>query len=166
MELFRTLIGPDDGQAGIGQMCFRTLILFIFGIICIRIAGRRTFAQASPLDIIVAIVVGSNISRVMIGRAPFWASLAATLLLVLLHRALAMGTLRWNLLSSWVRGSAVDLVVGGVANEKAMFRHAIGHDDLMEGLRMEQVDDLAKVKRATLEAGGKISVIPNDKSGG
>jgi hypothetical protein len=46
----------------------RAVLLFAFGIACIRIAGRRTFAHYSPLDIIVALIVGSNISRVMTGK--------------------------------------------------------------------------------------------------
>jgi hypothetical protein len=54
METFRTLIGPDTGDATVLQLCFRAAILFAFGILCIRIAGRRTFSQITPLDIIVA----------------------------------------------------------------------------------------------------------------
>jgi hypothetical protein len=43
MESVRLVIGPDDGTASIAQNCARAVILFIFGITCIRIAGRRTF---------------------------------------------------------------------------------------------------------------------------
>ena len=82
MEILRTLIGPDGGHADVWQMCVRTLIVFAVGIAYIRIAGRRTFSQAAPLDIVVAIVVGSNLSRSTTGATPFWPSLAATLLLV------------------------------------------------------------------------------------
>lgn len=43
-EMFRQLIGPDEG-ADAGQLCVRAALLLVFGIVCIRIAGRRTFAQ-------------------------------------------------------------------------------------------------------------------------
>lgn len=98
MDMFRLLIGPDNGEATVAQICARAALLFMFGILCIRVAGRRTFSQYSPLDIVVAIVVGSNISRIMTGKAPFVPGLAATFLLVALHRAVAMASLRWNLL--------------------------------------------------------------------
>ncbi|HEX2801138.1 MAG TPA: hypothetical protein VHN73_03640, partial [Phenylobacterium sp.] len=95
MELLRDWIGPDNGDGTTAQLCVRAVIPFVVGIAYIRIAGRRTFSQSAPLDIIIAIVVGSNLSRAMTGKALFWPALAATLLLVVLHRALAMATLRW-----------------------------------------------------------------------
>jgi uncharacterized membrane protein YcaP (DUF421 family) len=160
MEMVRTLIGPDTGDATIAQLCARAVILFAFGILCIRIAGRRTFSQISPLDIIVAIIIGSNISRAMTGKAPFFGGMAATLVVVILHRLLAMATLRWNVLARWIKAGAVVLVRDGVADEAAMARHEIGPSDLAEGLRMEQVERIEDVRLATLESGGKISVVP------
>jgi hypothetical protein len=96
METFRALIGPDNGDATVAQLCARAVILFLFGVLCIRIAGRRTFSSITPLDIIVALIIGSNISRAMTGKAPFFPGLAATLVVVVLHRLLAMATLRWS----------------------------------------------------------------------
>lgn len=78
MSWFRELIGPDQG-ADTQQLCVRAVLLFIFGILCIRIAGRRTFAQYSPLDIIVALIAGSNISRMMTGKADVFPAGSATL---------------------------------------------------------------------------------------
>lgn len=78
MDWLTALIGPDDGTATTWQFCVRALVLLPYGILCIRIAGRRTFSNLTPLDIFVAIVVGSNISRAMTGKAPFLPTLAAT----------------------------------------------------------------------------------------
>ena len=160
MEAFRTLIGPDTGDATVGQLCFRAAILFVFGVLCIRIAGRRTFSQITPLDIIVAIIIGSNISRAMTGKAPFFPGLAATLVVVILHRLLAMATLWSAPLARLLKSAPVVLVREGVADAAAMRRHAISPADLAEALRMEQVEDVTGARLAVLEAGGKISVIP------
>lgn len=159
VETFRLLIGPDDG-ANLGQLCARTVILFVFGIFCIRIAGRRTFAQYSPLDIVVAIVVGSNISRIMIGKTAFFPALAATLALVLLHRLVAMASVRWLFVARLIKQPPTLLIRNGEVQEAGLRRADLSRDDLLEGLRMAQVDDPTTVARATLEAGGKISVIP------
>jgi uncharacterized membrane protein YcaP (DUF421 family) len=159
MEMLRALIGPDNGDATAAQLCARAAILFVVGIAYIRIAGRRTFSHASPLDIIVAIVVGSNLSRAMTGKAPFWPTLAATLLLVVLHRVLAMLTIRWTWLAKLMKCEPVVLVCDGVEDREAMRRHGIGQVDLLEGLRLEQVEASEDVRRATLENSGRISVI-------
>jgi len=162
MEMLRALIGPDNGEASAAQLCVRALILFVVGIVYIRIAGRRTFSHASPLDIVVAIIVGSNLSRAMTGKAPFWPALAATLLLVVLHRVLIMATIRWSWLAKLMKAEPTVLVRDGVEDRKAMLRHGVGETDLLEGLRLEQVETSADVRLATLENSGKISVIRRD----
>ncbi|USQ95251.1 YetF domain-containing protein [Caulobacter sp. RL271] len=53
------------------------------------------------------------------------------------------------------------LVRDGVVDEAALRRHAISQADLAEGLRMEQIERIEEVRLATLEAGGKISVVPS-----
>lgn len=162
MEFFRMIVGPDEG-ADLAQLCVRTVLLFLFGIFCIRVAGRRTFAQYSPLDIIVALIVGSNISRLMMAKAPLVAGLAVTLLLVLLHRVFALVMLRWDLLGRLVKGPPIRVISCGVVDPQALRRANLSDADLLEAIRMEQVANPADVELAMVEAGGKVSVVP--KSG-
>ena len=163
MEIIRALIGPDEGQQTALQLSVRALFLLAFGVLCVRIAGRKTFARASPLDIIVAVVLGSNLSRMMIGNVKFLPSLAATLTLVVASRLLEMATLHWNPLASLLKGRPVVLVRDGVADSKAMHRHGISDADLAEGMRLEQQDKLQDVRLATLEGGGRISIVPKER---
>jgi uncharacterized membrane protein YcaP (DUF421 family) len=160
MHWLEMLVGPDEGTPTTAQFCARALLLFFYGLLCIRIAGRRTFSNLSPLDIIVAIVVGSNISRAMTGKAPFVPALIATLLVVVLHRLVAMATVRSNVLAKFVKGTATVVVREGVIDRDAMRSHQLSDDDLLEGLRMEQTPSVEKVALATVERGGKISVVP------
>lgn len=162
METIRILIGPDE-SAEPWQICIRAIVVFAFGVLCLRVAGRRTFSQATPLDIFIAIVVGSNLSRIMTGKASFFGGLGATLVLVVLHRTLAMATRRWNLLARVLKSAPVPLVQDGKPDRQAMDRHAIGLADLEEGLRLEQVRSCDDVELATLEPSGKISVVRRDR---
>src|SRR4051794_25882684 len=74
MDWLQQLIGPDQGDATWWQLSVRAVILFAVGILYIRLAGRRAFSQATPFDIVVSVIVGSNLSRAMTGKAPFLAS--------------------------------------------------------------------------------------------
>jgi len=163
MSWFRELIGPDQG-ADAQQLCVRAVLLFAFGIVCIRVAGRRTFAQYSPLDIIVALIVGSNISRMMTGKADLIPSGSATLLLVILHRVLAMATMRWGALAWLVKARPVRLVKDGIVDAHALRRANLSEEDLYEAIRMEQAEQPSEVKLAMLEGSGKVSVV-HEKSG-
>ena len=163
MELFRHLIGPDEGYQTMAQLSFRAVLLFILGVIYIRFAGRRTFSQASPLDIIVYLIAGSNISRVMAGKANFFPVMAATLTLVVLHRLLSYATLRRSLFSRLLKSEPVVLVRDGTADKAAMDKHGISDDDLLELLRLKEAETVSDVHLATLERSGKMSVIPRKK---
>lgn len=159
MDYFRMIVGPDEG-ADLAQLCMRTIFLFVFGIFCIRLAGRRTFAQYSPIDIIVALIVGSNISRLMMAKAPLISGMAVTLLLVLLHRAFAVAMLRWDWLGRIVKGPAIRVIVDGRIDPKALMRANLSEADLLEAIRMEQAARPEDVAIAMAEAGGKVSVVP------
>lgn len=161
MELFRQLIGPDQG-ADTQQLCVRAVLLFAFGVLCIRIAGRRTFAQYSPLDIIVALIVGSNISRVMTGKADFFPALSATLVLVVLHRLLAIASMHWGFLPWLIKSRPITVIRDGEIDEAALGRANLSHADLHEAIRLEQAETPADVKLATVEGSGKVSVVPRD----
>lgn len=104
MDIFRALICPDDGYQTMTQLSLRAVAMFAFGIVCIRIAGRRTFSQTVPLDIIVYLSVGSNLSRAITGKANVLPTMAATLALVIFHRLLTYLTLHRNFQSDWIKG--------------------------------------------------------------
>ena len=71
------------------QECARAIVVFLYGLALVRIAGRRMFGKWSALDIVVSIIIGSNLSRIITGNAPFVGTLAATTLLVMFHWVLA-----------------------------------------------------------------------------
>jgi uncharacterized membrane protein YcaP (DUF421 family) len=131
------------------QLSMRAAVMLAFGILCVRIAGRRTFARASPLDIIVNLIVGSNLSRVITGKANVFPTMAATLTLAMLHRLLSYVTLRKNPISSWIKAHPTVLVRAGVSDQRAMARQGISPDDLLEALRLKQVEMIEDVKLAS-----------------
>lgn len=146
------------------NLSVRALVLFAFGIFCVRLSGRRTFSQAAPLDIIVYLIVGSNLSRIMIGGAHVFPSLAATLTLVVLHRLLAYATLRWSVLASWIKARPKVVVCGGAPRLDVLAAEGISEADLLESLRLQGVRAADDVELATLERNGRISVIPRRES--
>ena len=162
METFRLIIGPDDNATAL-QLCARAVVLFAFGILCIRIAGRRTFAQYAPLDIVVALIACSNISRVMTGKAAFFPALGATLVLVSLHRLLGHAALRWGFLSWLVKARPIKIIEDGKVDEQALRRAELSREDMLEAIRLEQVERPEDVAAASVEGSGKVSVVPKKK---
>lgn len=159
---FHALIGPDDGSLTVSQACARATVLFFFGIVCMRITGRRSFSGLSPLDVFIAIVIGSNISRVMIGKVPVVPSLCATVLIALMHRLLALATVQSSALGLFLKGRPKVLVRNGAAIPAALRRHNVSKEDLEEALRLGGLEKVEEAKLVTFERGGKISVIARE----
>lgn len=157
-ELFgaRNALGP-------WQECARAALIFLYGLVLVRVAGRRVFGKWSALDIVVSIVVGSNLSRALTGTAPLGGTLLATTLLMLLHWLLAMGAARWQGFSRFVEGHAVPLVHEGRLDEAERRFHAVSMADLQESLRQSGLERPEQAEKVALEPSGKITVL---KGGG
>src|SRR5947207_3806516 len=100
------LIG-HEGDILWWQMSIRAVLIFIFGLVLIRVFGRRAFGKQNPLDIVVAIIVGSSLSRALTGNAPFIPTLIATAVLVWFFWVLEHAAARWHWLSRLANGDPV-----------------------------------------------------------
>ena len=88
MHVLEVVFGPKNHLLW-WQECCRALLIFAYGLVIVRLAGRRSFSKWAALDIIVSILVGSNLSRALTGSADLWGTLAATTLILALHALLA-----------------------------------------------------------------------------
>ena len=159
MEAFYDLIGQDGGDIAWWQMSARAVLIFFFGLVLVRVAGKRVFGKWTALDIVVSIIIGSNLSRALTGAAPFVETVMATTVLVVLHSALIMAGVRWPALGHLMKGRGVRLIEDGRPDHQAMRKHGIGEHDLEEALHGAGLDDPAGVRAAYLERNGDISVL-------
>lgn len=163
MDVLTTLFGVQQ-HVNIGQQCARAVLLFAYGLLLLRLSGRRTFGHWSALDVILSIIVGSALGRAMTGSAPLVGTMAAAAVLTLLHVLLGRAVSRSAWLARFVEGQPVSLITAGRVDRQACKVHMISSADLTEALRHEGVEpgDLGNVESAVLEPSGKISVIKKD----
>jgi len=86
------------------QECARAVLVFFYGLLLLRLSGRRTFGNFSALDVIVSVIVGSALARAMTGSAPLAGTLAASAVLVALHVLLSKLVARRPRMSHFVEG--------------------------------------------------------------
>jgi uncharacterized membrane protein YcaP (DUF421 family) len=154
------VIGQDRGEIFWWQMVIRGIIIFVYGLILLRIAGLRAFGRHSALDIVLTVLIGSNLSRALTAGAPFCPTMAATAAIVGLYWLSIHVTQRSDLAGWVMKGHPVQLVRDGQVDDTAMKSSGISHLDLHEACREAHVDDLESVQHAILERSGKISIIP------
>jgi hypothetical protein len=65
------LLGSDAQHILWWQMCIRAVFVFLFGLTVLRVFGRKAFGKQCSVNIVLAIVIGSNLSRTLTASAPF-----------------------------------------------------------------------------------------------
>src|ERR1700753_2980440 len=135
MESFLIPVFGVETHLTLWQECARAVLIFVYGLILLRISGRRTFGDWSALDVIISIIIGSALARAMTGSAPLLGTLAAAAVLTGLHVAVAYLVAINKPLSRIVEGTPVDLALNGIIDERARRRSMISTCDIHEALR-------------------------------
>jgi uncharacterized membrane protein YcaP (DUF421 family) len=159
MDALSNLLGRSGEDLTWLQMSARAVVVFVFGVALVRLASKRAFGKWDALDIILSIIIGSNLSRALTGNSPLWPTLAGTTVLILLHSALAHLAARLRPLGPLLKGNSAQLASDGKVDEAALRRHGIGRHDLEEALRCSGVAEMSEVRSIWIERNGSISVI-------
>jgi uncharacterized membrane protein YcaP (DUF421 family) len=142
------------------QMSVRAVIVFVLTPAFIRVAGRSSFGQHRPFDACATVLLGAVLSWAVVGASPFGATLSAGAAIVLLHRLVALASLRWPRFESLVTGRERVLVHDGVRVEHQMRMALVTPRDLDEAIRKRTGDAKTDVERVMLERDGDVTVMP------
>ncbi len=142
-------------------LLFRTLLIYFFVLVVLRLMGKREIGKLSIFDFVVSIMIAelailviedTEISLLR-GIVPI-ATLMATQII------LSYITLKSKKIRELVEGQPVILVQNGKIKDKEMERQRYTIDDLLTQVREKNINNLADVEMAILETSGKLSVFP------
>lgn len=159
----RNLVGLDidPGDLNAIQMSLRTIVIYTWTLFLVRLGSRRFLSKASAFDIIVAIMLGSIMSRAINGSGSVGPTMASGLVLLGVHWLFAWVAKRTDWFGNLVKGRAAILIQNGRLQENAMLRYQVSRRDLEEAMRIQgNPPDFETVKEARLERDGSISVLP------
>ena len=154
------VLGKEGEFIAWWQMCLRASLLFLYGVFLLRLAGTRIFGKSVPIDIVMSVIIGSNLSRTLTGNAPLIEVMIATAWLMALHWALVHVAQRHRWFSNLVKGKPHVLIRNGEIDWGAMRHEGIGTRDLETAMRDEGVGGTDEIETATLERDGCISIVP------
>jgi uncharacterized membrane protein YcaP (DUF421 family) len=161
-EFFDRLLGLSlqAGELHFSHMAARAVIVFAFAVMLARLGDRRFLGHSAGFDIMVAIILGSVLSRGINGQAAFFPTLGVSGLLVLLHHLMAKLAFHSHRFSWLIKGSPRSLVRDGKPVDRELRRSSITRHDLDEHLRLQGgVIGTSDVLEARLERNGSVSVV-------
>src|SRR3954466_15180020 len=130
------LLGPDGKATELTllQISLRGALIFLSGIIMVRIGDRRSLSQKTAFDAVFIVLLGSMLSRAINGTAPFFTTIAAGIALMIVHRAFAFGAFKSHWFGKLIKGRPITLVRDGEVDREQMKQALISPPDLAEDL--------------------------------
>ena len=138
----------------------RATAIYALVMVLIRVSGKRAVGQFTPFDLVMLILIGNAVQNGINGgdNSLTGAAIMATTLIAL-NYGVAFITSRSRRVERIVEGEPVVLARNGKLFEGVLRRELVSRDDFRESLRMNGIDDVAKVELALLETNGSISVV-------
>jgi uncharacterized membrane protein YcaP (DUF421 family) len=166
MNAFYDFIGPLIGlglepkDLTFFQISLRGVIVFIAALAMVRIGHKRSLSRKTAFDAVLLVILASVLSRAINGSAAFFATLGGGLVLVLLHRLLALVAFHSHWFGCLIKGEAEVIVEDGKMILPSMRRNHISKHDLEEDLRLHaKMEDLSEIRVGRVERSGDISFI-------
>jgi uncharacterized membrane protein YcaP (DUF421 family) len=159
METFYMLIGREADTIAWWQMLIRTVLIFAYALALYRILPRRAFGGSAAVDIVLTVIISSNLSRALTGNAPLVETMMATTLMGVLHYLLAVAARHSNRFSWLIKGRALLIIQDGELVEDALRAAQIGDRDVMENLRLKGISEVQAVREGRVERNGEFSVL-------
>ena len=164
METIKEIFTATNDNILWWQMSISGIVIFILAIAMIRFGGKRMLGKESAIDIVLAIIIGSILSRGITGNSPFIATVVTTFCLILFHKFLVGISFYNKFFENLVKGKERLLVKDGKPMEENLKKSHISQNDLMEAVRLKGKDSVENVKEGYLERNGQITFIERLKS--
>ena len=145
------------------EIVLRTVCVYIFMILAIRLFGKKELAQLSVIDLVFILLISNAVQNAMVGPdTSLGGGLIAAGSLFLVNFTLKKVLYRSKTISDLIQGEAMLLIYNGVANMENCKKAEITINELEAAVREHGAKDIQKVDLAILEVDGNISVISNE----
>lgn len=139
---------------------FRTVILYIFVVLGLRLMGKRQIGDMQPGELVITLLI-SEIAAIPLQdvNQPIASGIIAIFMLVVLEIILSVLAMKSFFVRKALSGRSAVVIKNGEVDQHAMRRVRMTVIDLIELLRGQDVFDISTVAYAVLEVNGNLSVL-------
>lgn len=139
----------------------RTVIMYFFVVLTLRLLGKRQIGELEPSELVVTIVI-SEVAAMPIQNTSqsLVSSLIVIFLLLFLEVLLSFSAYKSFAARKLFYGTPSVFYEKGIINQKEMKKQRFNLNDLMECVRNTGATGLAEVDFVIMETNGNVSVIP------
>lgn len=120
----------------------------------------ETWKLVKVQQLVIVILLGTILSRAVVGASPFLPVISTCTVIVVLHRFLSWHKMKSNYFNRLMEGKRIIVFENDRFKENNLHRALLRKEDVMQELRKStQNDDLRNIKRIFIERSGKISFV-------
>lgn len=139
----------------------RTLIIYFFLILTVRLMGKRQIGELEVTDLASTLLISEIASLPITNQdIPVLYAVIPMVALLFLEVGSSILLLLCPKLKNFLSASPAVLVKGGKLDQKALRDSRISLDELMGEVRQNGIPDLSMVSDAILEQNGKMTIFP------
>ena len=139
----------------------KTLIVYIFVLIAIRLMGKRELGQLQPFELVV-IIMTADVASVPMQNAgtPILQGIVPILALLTGEIVVSFLNIKFQFFHKILTGKPAILVKNGQVIETNLKGQRFGMEELLEQIRVAGYPDIRDIEYVILETSGQISIIP------
>lgn len=143
------------------ELVIRSVVIYIFLIVLLRITGKRQVGQLAPFDLVLLLVLSNAVQNSMnAGDNSLVGGMIAATTLIAMNYVVAMLTFRSKKAEALIEGRPQVLIHNGKLFESVLTDARMTHHELNAALRRAGCLSIEDVHCAMLENNGAVSVIP------
>ena len=147
------------------DLALRSIVIFFFIYLLMRIVGRRELSSLEPFDLILLVVLGDSVQQAVTqDDYSVTGAFIVVSTIALLQVFLSYLNFRVPRLRPLLDGEPIVIVQDGTVIERNARRERLTLDDIAEAARVQQIASLDDVQWAVLETSGQLSFIEKQKN--
>lgn len=150
----------------VGRIALTGLLYYLFIILAVRLAGKRSTSKMNNFDWIVTVAIGSIAgSTILLKDVSLINGLAGTGVLLVLQYVSTKASVHSKAIGQLLRASPTLLVYQGDYLHQTMQRERVTAAEIRAAVREQGIADLDQVWAVILESDAEMSVIRNPDAG-
>jgi uncharacterized membrane protein YcaP (DUF421 family) len=145
----------------LGEKLLRTLCVYVFLLLGLRLAGKRELGQLNPFDLVVLLLLSNTLQNAIIGDdSSLLGGIVGATTLLAINWVIVRYLYTHPRMARWLGGDVDVLIHRGELQSQNLKRELITPEELEAAARRQGIEGLAKVDSCRLEVGGALTFVP------
>jgi uncharacterized membrane protein YcaP (DUF421 family) len=143
---------------GLIGVAVRATVMYWYALLIMRLAGKRSIGNLTPIDFVVALIIGDMFDDVIWAEIPIAKGLVGMTTIVLLHSLMAYATYRSTRLHDLLNSTPTRVILNGRMLPDGLARERTPSGEVDMELRLQQEDHVSEIEQGCWEPSGEVSL--------